>query len=112
MVKLTNHRQVLALISELKQVADRLTSNELEMFAHLKDKYRSVDAGDFDDKICLEVMLRNVSIRAGYGMDKSTVKNSQAIELMWISSLEQYLFLQGFIGVAVISLQFARTLFL
>jgi len=71
MVKLTNHRQVLALISELKQVADRLTSNELEMFAHLKDKYRSVDAGDFDDKICLEVMLRNVSIRAGYGMDKS-----------------------------------------
>ena len=41
------------------------------MYSHLKEKYLSPNQGDFDDKICLEVMLRNVTIRAGYGMDKT-----------------------------------------
>ena len=71
MVDLVNHAQVLKILSELEEVADKLTSNELEMFAHLKVKYASVDVSDFDDKLCLEVILRNVSIRAGYGMDKT-----------------------------------------
>ena len=71
MVDLVNRAQVLEIIAELEEVADKLTSNELEMFSHLKEKYASPDIADFDDKICLEVILRNVSIRAGYGMHKS-----------------------------------------
>ncbi len=32
-------------------------------------RYAGPDHGDFDDKICLEVMLRNVAIRKGYTME-------------------------------------------
>jgi len=41
----------------------------MEMLSHLRSKYTVPDRGDFDDKICLEVMLRNVAIRRGYTMD-------------------------------------------
>lgn len=71
MVDLVNRVEILDLLGKLEEVADKLTSNELEMFAHLKDKYKSPDGGDFDDKLCLEVILRNVSIREGLGMDKN-----------------------------------------
>ena len=71
MVDLTHRAQMLALLDELGELSEKLTPNELEMFAHLREKYAAPDQGDFDDKICLEVMIRNVSIRAGYGMDKS-----------------------------------------
>ena len=49
--------------------ADRLIAGEKEMLAHLKEKYAEPAPGHFDDKICLEVILRNVSIRAGYRFD-------------------------------------------
>ena len=71
MVDLTHRVEVLALLKELSELSEKLTSNELEMFAHLKEKYKAPDEGAFDDKLCLEVMIRNVSIRAGYGMHKS-----------------------------------------
>ena len=46
-------------------MAADLTPNELEMLSHLRSKYAVPDHGDFDDKICLEVILRNVAIRRG-----------------------------------------------
>ncbi len=69
MVKLAAHAEVLGLLAEVEAVAADLTPNEQEMLSHLKSKYAVPDHGDFDDKICLEVMLRNVAIRKGYTMD-------------------------------------------
>jgi hypothetical protein len=57
------------LLAEAEALAADLTPNEQEMLSHLKSKYAVPDHGDFDDKICLEVMLRNVAIRKGYAMD-------------------------------------------
>ena len=42
----------------------------LKMFKQIQAVYKEADIGAFDDKICLEVMLRNVAIREGYRMDK------------------------------------------
>ena len=69
MVNLANHAEVLKLLAEAEALAADLTPNEQEMLSHLKSKYAVADHGDFDDKICLEVMLRNVAIRKGYAMD-------------------------------------------
>ncbi len=69
MVNLVNHAEVVKLLTEAEALAADLTPNEKEMLSHLKSKYAVADHGDFDDKICLEVMLRNVAIRKGYAMD-------------------------------------------
>ncbi len=69
MVNLANHTQVLKLLAEAEAMAADLTPNEREMLSHLKSKYAVPDHGDFDDKICLEIMLRTVAIRKGYTMD-------------------------------------------
>ncbi len=69
MVNLANHAEVLKLLAEVEAMAADLTPNEQEMLSHLRSKYATPDHGDFDDKICLEVMLRNVAIRRGYTMD-------------------------------------------
>jgi hypothetical protein len=69
MVNLVNHAEVVKLLAEAEALAADLTPNEQEMLSHLKSKYAVPDHGDFDDKICLEVMLRNVAIRKGYAMD-------------------------------------------
>jgi hypothetical protein len=69
MVNLAYHAQVLKLLAEVEAMAADLTPNEQEMLSHLRSKYAVPDHGDFDDKICLEVMLRNVAIRRGYTMD-------------------------------------------
>ncbi len=69
MVDLVNHAEVTKLLAEAEALAADLTPNEQEMLSHLKSKYATPDHGDFDDKICLEVMLRNVAIRKGYTMD-------------------------------------------
>ncbi len=69
MVDLVNHVEVTKLLAEAEALAADLTPNEQEMLSHLKSKYAVPDHGDFDDKICLEVMLRNVAIRKGYAMD-------------------------------------------
>ncbi len=69
MVKLADHAEGLKLLAEGEALAADLTPNELEMLSHLRSKYAVPDHGDFDDKICLEVMLRNVAIRKGYSMD-------------------------------------------
>ncbi len=69
MVDLVNHAEVTKLLAEAEALAADLTPNEQEMLSHLKSKYAVPDHGDFDDKICLEVMLRNVAILKGYTMD-------------------------------------------
>ncbi len=69
MVNLAYHAEVVNLLDEVEAVAADLTPNEMEMLSHLRSKYATPDHGDFDDKICLEVMLRNVAIRRGYTMD-------------------------------------------
>ena len=69
MVNLAGHAEVLKLLAEVEAVAAHLTPNELEMLSHLKSKYAAPNQDDFDDKICLEVTLRNVAIRYGYTMD-------------------------------------------
>ncbi len=80
MVNLAYRAEVLELLSELESVAAELTANELEMLSHLKSKYAAPGRGDFDDRICLEVMLRNISIRRGYGIDPKRDAN-RVIEL-------------------------------
>jgi len=68
LVNLAYHAEVLKLLAEVEAMAADLTPNELEMLSHLRSKYAVPDHSDFDDKICLEVMLRNVAIRSGYTM--------------------------------------------
>ncbi|MEH6457303.1 MAG: hypothetical protein V7749_13320 [Cocleimonas sp.] len=71
MVDLANRAQVLELLEACEQQKDQLTTNEFEMFSQLKLKYREADDGSFDDKICLEVMLRNIGIRKSVNMNKN-----------------------------------------
>jgi len=68
---LAERSQVLQLLIEFDDVKEKLTANELEMYVQIKAKYETSDEGSFDDKVCLEVMLRNIKIREGYGMDKN-----------------------------------------
>lgn len=66
--------QVTRLLDQLATVEEKLTPNERDLFHTLKAKYREPGATSFDDTTCLEVMLRNVEIRRGYGLDpKNTV---------------------------------------
>jgi len=70
MQDLANRAQVLTLLENCEQQKDQFTANEFEMFKQLKSKYQSADEGSFDDKICLEVMLRNIGIRKSVNMNK------------------------------------------
>ena len=71
MIDLANRAQVLELLDECEQQKDQLTANEFEMFSQFKSKYSGVDKGSFDDKVCLEVMLRNIGIRKSMNMNKN-----------------------------------------
>ncbi|MGK0270332.1 MAG: hypothetical protein ACI88H_000975 [Cocleimonas sp.] len=70
MLDLANRAQVLELLEECELQKNDLTANEFEMFSQLKSKYNAADEGSFDDKICLEVMLRNIGIRKSMNMNK------------------------------------------
>lgn len=61
--------EVTRLLERLATLAERLTPAEQEMVRHLAAKYEVPGPGDFDDKLCLEVILRNVAIRDRYGLD-------------------------------------------
>ena len=62
---------VLQLLSECDAVKGQFTANEFEMYSHIKEKYDKETEGAFDDKICLEVMLRNISIRKDLSLDRN-----------------------------------------
>ncbi len=70
-MNLVEHAEIRDLIDQLATVADELTPNEREMYAHLDQKYQTPVQGAFDDKVCLDVMLRNVGIRRGMGLKPS-----------------------------------------
>jgi hypothetical protein len=69
MFDMTRYVEVKRLLEEVARIEDRLTPNELEMARSLKAKYDEPADTAFDDKICLEVILRNVRIRAGYRLE-------------------------------------------
>ena len=71
MLDLANRAQVLELLDECEQQKDQLTANEFEVLSQLKSKYSAADEGSFDDKTCLEVMLRNIGIRKSFNMNKN-----------------------------------------
>ena len=68
MVNLASYTEIKALLDEVSTLEDRLSANERELFRTLAARYEEPVSGTFDDKVCLEVMLRNVRIRQGYGM--------------------------------------------
>ncbi len=57
------------LIDKVAKVEDRLADNERTLFHELRDKYASEVAIGYEDKVLLEVMLRNITIRRDTGMD-------------------------------------------
>ena len=64
--------EIIELIEKLTPLADSLAENEKEIFEELHQKYtppngKAVKIG-FDDKILLEVMLRNITVRKDLGM--------------------------------------------
>ncbi len=69
MFSLADFAEVKRLLDEVAAVEDRLTPNELELYRTLKARYEDPGAGSFDDKTCLEVILRNIKVRAGYGLE-------------------------------------------
>lgn len=56
------------LIGQLTMIEDKLNDNERELFQELRQKHEDTSTIGFDDKILLEVMLRNINIRRDKGM--------------------------------------------
>ncbi len=71
MVNLAHYAEIKSLLDEVVVLADQLSPNERELFHTLAARYEEPVTGTFDDKICLEVMLRNVELRKGYGLKAS-----------------------------------------
>lgn len=67
-MKLAERVEVLGLLDELRPLEEQLTPNEREMVAQIRDKYQSPGGETFDDKICLEVVLRNIDVRRSFDM--------------------------------------------
>jgi hypothetical protein len=70
-VNLAHYAEIKALLDAVAARADELSPNERELFHTLAARYEEPVAGSFEDKTCLEVMLRNVELRKGYGMKPS-----------------------------------------
>jgi len=71
MVNLAHYAEIKTLLDKVAGLADELSPNERELFHTLAVRYEELVTGTFDDKTCLEVMLRNVEIRKGYGLKAS-----------------------------------------
>jgi hypothetical protein len=71
MVNLAHYAEIKSLLDELAGLAEELSPNERELFHTLAVRYEELVTGSFEDKTCLEVMLRNVEIRRGYGLKAS-----------------------------------------
>jgi hypothetical protein len=70
-VNLAHYAEIKAVLDAVAARADELSPNERELFHTLAARYEEPVAGSFEDKTCLEVMLRNVELRKGYGMKAS-----------------------------------------
>ena len=71
--------EVKTLLQAVAAVESKLSGNEMEMYRSLEAKYQEPGHTSFDDKICLEVILRNIKIRTGYGLD-SGVRAERSID--------------------------------
>ena len=60
--------EVMRLLEELAPRQAELSPNEREMYRSLEAKYAEPGPTGFDDKVCLEVMLRNIQVRRHYGL--------------------------------------------
>ena len=69
MFNMARHAEAMRLLEAVAAVADELTPNELELYRSLKAKYEQPGHNDFDDAVCLEVILRNIEVRKGFNMD-------------------------------------------
>lgn len=56
------------LIDKVEKVEEALADNERALFHELRDKYQSEIAIGFEDKVLLEVMLRNITVRRDNGV--------------------------------------------
>jgi len=56
------------LIDKVSKVEDVLAENELILFHELREKYQNEVSIGFEDKVLLEVMLRNIAIRRDTGV--------------------------------------------
>jgi len=71
MVNLAHYAEIKALLDEVAARADALSPNERELYHTLAARYEEPVTGSFEDKTCLEVMLRNMELRKGYGLKAS-----------------------------------------
>jgi len=58
-----------SLITEVEAIEEKLTPNELEMLHSFREKYNEPIDPDPFDVTALNVMLRNVEVRAAYRVD-------------------------------------------
>ncbi len=72
--------EVTRLLEELAPREAELSPNEREMYRSLKARYAEPGPTGFDDKVCLEVMLRNIEVRRHYGL-KSGDEADRPIEV-------------------------------
>lgn len=56
------------LLDKVAKVEDSLADNERTLFHELRDKYQSEVSIGFEDKVLLEVMLRNITVRRDTGV--------------------------------------------
>ena len=68
MFNMTDYAQVSRLLEQVAEIEERLSPSERELYRSLKAKYAEPGHTGTDDKICLEVMLRNVRIREAHGL--------------------------------------------
>lgn len=68
MVNLVQYAEMKASLDKVAGLAEELSPNERELFHTLAARYEEVVNGSFDDRTCLDVMLRNVEIRKRYGL--------------------------------------------
>jgi hypothetical protein len=65
------YSEIQRLLAQVDKVAGKLLPGENETYRYLKRKYSGPAAIAFDDKTCLEVILRNVAVRGGRGASGS-----------------------------------------
>ena len=69
MFKLAAYAEIKRLLEEAEALEGRLLPNELEMVRSLRVKYSDPISPDVFDVTSIEVIHRNVAVRAGYKFD-------------------------------------------
>ena len=80
MSEMANYVAVKRLLDRLAPLGEALTPAERGTVEEIEARYDVPGQGAFDDKLCLEVILRNVEIRARHRLDP-TAAAARRIEL-------------------------------